>query len=149
MSFSSNLNFALNSFILNFILLILLYYKFLSLPLSLLPGPIPAADRWTSQHERAHSTFGHCFFRSPFFHFLLLSPKINRTTGWMLNSCSTIYNRLLLLRPTAQGFFSSQAVIKTSLLKTINIFVNSFVLPFNITRGNRTQQSQLPFLYKW
>ena len=42
-------------------------------------------------------------------------------------------------------YFLSQAVIKTSLLKTINIFVNSFVLPFNITRGNWTLQHQLPF----
>ena len=30
-------------------------------------------------------------------------------------------------------------------MKTINIFVNSLVLPFNVTRGNRTLQLQLPF----
>ena len=53
------------------------------------------------------------------------------------------------LRLTAQDFLSSQAVNKTSKLKSINIFTNSFVLPFNITRGNRTLQHQLPFLYKW
>ena len=53
------------------------------------------------------------------------------------------------LRLSAQGFLLSQAVNKTSKLKTINIFVNSFVLFFNITRGNRTLQPQLPFLYKW
>ena len=29
--------------------------------LSLLPGPIPEADRWTFQHTRAHSTFGPVF----------------------------------------------------------------------------------------
>ena len=63
---------------------------------SLLPGLIPAADRWTSQHKTAYSTFDHCFFRRTFFHLLLLSPKINRTTGWMLNSCSIIYHYLLL-----------------------------------------------------
>ena len=53
------------------------------------------------------------------------------------------------LRLTAQGFLLSQTINKTSKLKTIHIFVNSFVLPFNITRGNRTLQPQLPFLYKW
>ena len=53
------------------------------------------------------------------------------------------------LRLRALGFLLSQAVNKTSKLKTINIFVNSFVLPFNITRDNRTLQPQLPFLYKW
>ena len=49
------------------------------------------------------------------------------------------------LQLTAQGFLLSKAVNKTSKLKTINIFVDSFVLPFNITRGNRTLQPQLPF----
>ena len=33
-----------------------------SFSLSHLLGPIPAADRGTSQHERAHSTLFLCFF---------------------------------------------------------------------------------------
>ena len=64
-----------------------------------------------------------------------------------LYSFSTL--QLLYLWLTAQGFLSSQAVNKTSKWKTINIFVDSFVLPFNVTRGNRILQPQLPFLYKW
>ena len=44
---------------------------------------------------------------------------------------------------------SIQAVIK-ALLKLINILASIiYFLPFNITRENRTQQPQLPFLYKW
>ena len=66
-----------------------------------------------------------------------------------LKSSSIIYNPFFFLRLTAQRFLSSQAVNKTSKLKTINIFIDSFVLPFDITRGNRTLQLQLPFLYKW
>ena len=64
---------------------------------------------------------------------------------FLLNSTAVFF----FLQLTAQEFLSLQAVIKTSKLKTINIFVNSFVLPFNITRGNRTLQPQLPFLDKW
>ena len=60
--------------------------------LSLSLTQVDSSNRWTSQHERAHSTFDYCFFRRPFFHLLLLSPKINQTNGWMLNSCSFIYN---------------------------------------------------------
>ena len=73
------------------------------------------------------------------------TPALTLVPLFLLNS-TTVY---LFLWLTAQGFLLSQAVIKTSKLKTINIFVNSFVLPLNITRGNRTQQPQLPFLYKW
>ena len=67
----------------------------------------------------------------------------------LLYSFSTITTVYDLLRLTALGFLLSQAVNKTSKLKTINTFVDSFVLPFNITRGNWTLQPQLPFLYKW
>ena len=85
------------------------------------------------------------------FDFSILIPVLTTASQlllWIqsLNSGSIIYNRFYFLRFTAKGFFLSQAVIKTSKLKTMNIFVNAIVLSFNITRGNRTQ---LPFLYKW
>ena len=73
------------------------------------------------------------------------TPALISASLFLLNS-TTVFH---LLRLTAQGFLSSQAVNKTSKLQTINIFVNSFALPFNITRGKRTLQPQLPFLYLW
>ena len=108
----------------------------------------------TDGHFNTRECIQHCSsasFRRIFLinYFFLLNQLDLETSGWTLNSSSTIYNCCSYLRLTAQGFFLSQAVIKTSLLKTINILVNSFVLPLNITRGNRTQQPQLPFLYKW
>ena len=72
-----------------------------------------------------------------------------------LNSCSDVQRFYsfttqhlshCFLRLTAQRFLLSQTVNKTSKSKTINIFVNSFVLPFNITRGNRTLQPQPSFV---
>ena len=63
----------------------------------------------------------------------ILIPALSFTTGFFS------------LQLTAQGFSLSQAVIKTFKVKTINIFINSFVFPFNITRGNRTLQLQLLF----
>ena len=77
------------------------------------------------------------------FNFNILSPVLMTASQlqlWLqrLNSGSIIYNHFFFLWLTAQGFLSSQAVNKASKLKTINIFVNSFVRPFNITRGNRT-----------
>ena len=41
---------------------------------------------------------------------------------------------------TAQKKTSSQAAIKTSLFKLINILISFIFLPFNITRGNGTYQ---------
>ena len=82
----------------------------------------------------------------------------NSTFVWLrqVNSCYDIQllysfpttSQLVFsfLRLTAQRGLLSQAAIKTSKLKTINI--NTFVLPFNITRGDRTLQPQLSFLYK-
>ena len=85
-------------------------------------------------------------------YFFLLNQLDLRTSCWRINSCSTIDNSFLLpaIYNKRLFFFSSQTVIiKTSLLKTINIFVNSFVIPLNITRGNWSQQPQLPFSYEW
>ena len=112
-------------------------------PRSLLPGPIPAADRWTFQHERAHSTFDTSFFRRPFFHLLLLSPKINWTTNFWLNAKFLINYLQLSLYYYSQhkGKLRLKLPLKLSFLKLINIlaFIIYF-LPFNITRGNRTHQ---------
>ena len=71
---------------------------FLSLFLSLYPVPIPAADTWTSQHERAYSTLFLCFLLEIIPYQLFLPPKSNgpQTSGGMLNSCSAIYNCFLL-----------------------------------------------------
>ena len=69
------------------------------------------------------------------------TPALTSASLFLLNSTTVFF----FLRLTAQGFLLSQAVNKTSKLKTIYIFINSFVLPFNITRGNRTLQPQLPF----
>ena len=106
---------------------------------SLLPGPIPAADRWTFQHERAHSTLSHCSLLETIPYQLFLFPKSTgpRTSGWMLNSCSTIYNCLFSIITHSTKKISSQSAIKASLLKLINILVVSFVFffLFNITKA--------------
>ena len=87
---------------------------------------------------------------------LIQQLNFNLTTAalFMLWHSATLfflnyYNCLLLPVTYSTRVLLSQAVIKTSKLKTINTFVGSFILPFNITRGNRTLQPQLPFLYKW
>ena len=104
--------------------------------------------------ERAH--FNICSsasFRRPFPGQLFLPPKSNGPKSIWL-STKYLHSHLqlspYLLGFTAQGKTSSQAVIKLQNLKTINI--NAFIiyfLSFNITRGNRTLQLQLPFMFKW
>ena len=102
----------------------------------LLPSPIPAADTWTFQHERVHSTLDYCFFR-PFLHPLLLSPKSTGPRNFWLNAKFMLNYLQLSFLLTAQRKTSSQAAIKTFLLELINILTFIFYfLPFNITRGN-------------
>ena len=88
------------------------------------------------------------------FDFSILIPVLTTASQLLLwLQCLYSFSTLQLFSSTCdlqhKEFLSSHAVNKTSELKTINIFVNSFVLPFNISRANRTLQPQLPFLYKW
>ena len=118
---------------------------------SLISGPVPAARKMDiSPRERAHSTFDHCFFRRPSYTFYSFLQKSTGPRNYWLNAKFLLnYLQLSFFWYDLQHKGSFRLKLKTSLLKTINIFVNSFVLPFNITRGNRTQQPQLIFLYKW
>ena len=99
-------------------------------------------------------------FSTPAFNFGILIPVLTTAFLFFLNStfvpllpatyivlipALSLTTVFFFLQLTAQGFLLSQAVNKNSKLKTINIFINSFVLPFNITRGNRTLQPQLHF----
>ena len=49
-----------------------------------------------------------------------------RTSGWMLNSCLTMYNCPSYIITHSKRKISSQAVIKTILLKLINILIRVF-----------------------
>ena len=90
-------------------------------------------------------------FRRPFPGQLFLPPKPNGPRSiWLSTKFPHSHLQLsYLLQLMAQGKTSSQAV-KTTRLKTINM--NAFIiyfLSFNITRGSRTPQHQLPFMNKW
>ena len=104
--------------------------------------------------ERAH--FNICSsasFRRPFPGQLFLPPKPNGPQSIWL-STKFLHSHLQLspyhLRLKAQGKTSSQAVIKLQNWKpSISTPPLFYFLSFNTTRGNRTPQRQLPFMFKW
>ena len=118
-----------------------------------IPGRIQQQTQ-TFHFERAH--FNICSFtsfRRPFLGQLFLPPKPNgRRSIWL--STKFLHSHLQLssyrLRLKVQGKTSSQAIIKLQNWKpsisTPSLF---YFLSFNITRGNRTPQHQLPFMFKW
>ena len=89
------------------------------------------------------NTFQHlslCFFKETISYQLFLPPKSNEPQSFWLNTkflhCYLQMSLYSPLRLTAQRKTSSQAAIKASPLKTINIFISTFIiyfLSFNIT----------------
>ena len=67
------------------------------------------------QHERGLLTFDHCFFRRPFFHFLLKSPRLTVPLNFWLNArfCIQLFTTaFFFLWLTAQGFFCHKLLLK-------------------------------------
>ena len=96
---------------------------------SLYPGTIPTADRGTFHLEREH--FNICSSascRRPFPYQLFLPPKSNGPRSFWLST------EFLLGYLQLSYYYSHHKeklrlkIIKTSKLKTINIFVNAFII---------------------
>ena len=104
--------------------------------------------------ERTHLNIcSSASFRWPFPGQLLLLPKPNRTRSiWLSTKFPHSHLQLpsYVLQLTAQGKTSSQAVMKLLDWKPFIIYFLSYTYyTCNITRGSRTLQNQLPFMFKW